>query len=924
MKIHRLEITGVGMFKDTQVIDFDPYNEAGLFLIDGPTGSGKSTLIDAVVYALYGDVSGGATSDASRIRSDFCEEEDPTGVTCEFSVNGRRHRIHRVPKGVRDPQEPDRRAKSAAAKQILHEFDASGAEVRVLTKDDEIRKHIEDVLRLTYVQFRQLVVLPQGQFAEMLRMNPKARLDALGSLLGEDYFGRLQHDLHAAGESAQQRQQAANSSVNDAAAALAGRWAAYLVDATSDDDPATDLRDARASDADRLAAIDALLADLKAQALATEQERRVAESSARQAAQAAADAEHLVASITRITKAQDAVSQARADLCPEDQGLEDRAVDKRINDLSTLVGQLSAHAEWEAKASERQDQRETKTKEAVVLRTRADDQQRQLDALPQRRIDLELRKSQADRLMAGLADQQANRQRVAQMLDRANELARLQPQLESSEDELAQAEASAKIASAALLETDKAWQDLVRTRLSQQAAHLADQLERGVACPVCGSREHPSPASLPDGVPAVSDGAIDAADAAVAVARDAAQAAQLQVDQARNAWQPLAEQVNALRSALGSSTSAQLGVDLAGIDDAIAAAEEATASLPVIESELAAVDQEGQELGGQIADLRTRAAGIDAEVTTLDGQAREREQQIRSLIGDAASATSLMSQTRSRIAALELLRDALDALAEAAGSLSPEQRSIPLAEAAERAQQLQAVRSARESVHEELSSAATKLSSAIEEGKPLAEQFRSAVQARARVLDQTRDQVRIGNLVVAAKGSENALGLPLRSYALQRRFEGVLAAATVHLDRMSAGRFSFELNEDKAGAGHSGLGIWIFDSWTGARRDPKSLSGGETFYAALSLALGLADVVKDEAGGATLETLFVDEGFGSLDKDTLYQVLDQLEQLRAGGRVIGLVSHVTEMKDDIPDRIEVRHQPGQPSQVVTGGFVGAP
>jgi len=136
---------------------------------------------------------------------------------------------------------------------------------------------------------------------------------------------------------------------------------------------------------------------------------------------------------------------------------------------------------------------------------------------------------------------------------------------------------------------------------------------------------------------------------------------------------------------------------------------------------------------------------------------------------------------------------------------------------------------------------------------------------------------------------------------------------------MSRGKFRFELSEETAKSGQSGLGISLFDSWTGHAQDPKSLSGGETFYASLALALGLADVVRGEAGGSALETLFVDEGFGSLDQDTLYEVLDQLDELRAGRRVVGVVSHVTEMKESIPDRIEVRRRPDSTSVVVRSG-----
>jgi exonuclease SbcC len=211
----------------------------------------------------------------------------------------------------------------------------------------------------------------------------------------------------------------------------------------------------------------------------------------------------------------------------------------------------------------------------------------------------------------------------------------------------------------------------------------------------------------------------------------------------------------------------------------------------------------------------------------------------------------------------------------------------------------------------QLTDRATGLTHTLDEATPLAADFSGALDARRVVEEQTAAAVSLAALVTA----RNTKNLPLRSYALQRRFEAVLSAATVHLERMSSGKFSFELN-DQAGAGYSGLGIQLRDAWTGRTQEPKSLSGGETFYASLSLALGLADVVRAEGAGSELETLFIDEGFGSLDQDTLYQVLEQLDRLRAGRRAVGVVSHVNEMKESIPDRIEVRRQADSTSVVV--------
>jgi DNA repair protein SbcC/Rad50 len=155
-------------------------------------------------------------------------------------------------------------------------------------------------------------------------------------------------------------------------------------------------------------------------------------------------------------------------------------------------------------------------------------------------------------------------------------------------------------------------------------------------------------------------------------------------------------------------------------------------------------------------------------------------------------------------------------------------------------------------------------------------------------------------------GGDNALRMSLSSYVLAARLEQVAAAASERLLAMSGGRYSLEhTDEAERSRGRSGLALRVVDAWTGRRRDTASLSGGESFYTSLALALGLADVVTQEAGGAKVETLFVDEGFGSLDEETLQEVMDTLDGLRSGGRVVGLVSHVPDLRDRIPARLEV-------------------
>jgi exonuclease SbcC len=199
----------------------------------------------------------------------------------------------------------------------------------------------------------------------------------------------------------------------------------------------------------------------------------------------------------------------------------------------------------------------------------------------------------------------------------------------------------------------------------------------------------------------------------------------------------------------------------------------------------------------------------------------------------------------------------------------------------------------------ELATAHERLDSATRHSELLA----AAVADGRQVLADTAAAIRLGNLV--SGNGDNRLKMELTTYVLVRRFTEVIASANAQLRNICDSRYELEHTESRNGNARSGLGLQVHDHFTGISRDPKTLSGGEAFYVALSLALGLADVVRSESGGVDMGTLFIDEGFGSLDPDTLDDVMGVLDRLRAGGRVVGIVSHVQELKTRISDRIEV-------------------
>ncbi len=191
---------------------------------------------------------------------------------------------------------------------------------------------------------------------------------------------------------------------------------------------------------------------------------------------------------------------------------------------------------------------------------------------------------------------------------------------------------------------------------------------------------------------------------------------------------------------------------------------------------------------------------------------------------------------------------------------------------------------------DQLADLVPQLTARLDAGKPLAAH---AEQAR-RLAD------------LAAGLGANTLRMTLSSFVLAARLEEVAAAASERLLKMTSGRYSLiHTDARRSGSGRSGLGLLACDTWTGVDRDTSTLSGGETFLASLALALGLADVVSAKAGGARIEALFVDEGFGSLDEETLEEVMTVLDGLREGGRLVGIVSHVAELRQRIPAQVRV-------------------
>jgi exonuclease SbcC len=516
---------------------------------------------------------------------------------------------------------------------------------------------------------------------------------------------------------------------------------------------------------------------------------------------------------------------------------------------------------------------------------------------------------------------------------------------------------------------------LFTARSQAMALALAQDLVPGGPCTVCGSVEHPAPATAGgDGSPEHShadlgQGALDAAQHRAETARQNESTCQESLTQAEQRHANAATKahglsVEAARAALQHAIEDHEEVVKAwrahrGAVERLGAAQQRVASCTAaLETARNVVTQSQQYLeGAKHHDEESRAAAQEALAGHPDGQsmveAAETERTaldrtVRSLETLRTALTSLRDAGTRAHAELEHSGQAAGAVREhllpepqaqairtELTALDTERARLEELEASAPVRRAQAARDAGETPPDEQAVAA------LEETRHHAEQAQDAASAvvgaarsvvadvqRARdrvtqadrelgpLLDQARTAKSVAELM--AGNGENLKGMSLPTYVLAARLETVAEAATHRLAAMGEGRYRLLHQDGKQGNRHSGLGLAVEDAWTGATRAPETLSGGETFMVSLALALGLADVVQEESGGIDVETLFVDEGFGTLDQQTLDDVLNGLDRLRAGGRLVGIVSHVPELAERIPTQIRVtKTRAGSTTSVVT-------
>lgn len=1027
MQIIRLEFQGIGPFTGHHVIDFRAVGQSGLFLLEGPTGSGKTTILDAIVFALYGDVAG-ADSSKGRIVSTLLAPGCEPFVDLVIDSSRGLLRVRRTPEYERAKLRGQGTTTSKATIKLWKlssPDDPEGAPVS--TNIVEASDELQQAIGLTKAQFTQTVMLPQGHFATFLRAKPEDRRDVLQDIFGTEFYDRFARKLNEQAQQHRSRLERAENAVGDAAADFC--QVAWYDDAEAATEPipeqvafdqavdALDLdslrdgarrrltalgeqlaaarRDADAAQA-RHAAAAATLRALEARnaliaELATLRDRRaqLAENAAQvahdEALLAAAErAEHARRPLANVEKAAERLVGARTELdakvvhvgegrdsdlvAPADSGELSHEVVRSFEESARLAaGQLDRVVALEAGLVGRRKVAEHEQEAIDVERARLEQARAQVEQSLAEAAALTDQLPGLDEVAATLASAVAELAAAESARDAAREVARLTLRL-------TKARTAEHATETALQEAEQRHREARAAWLGSIAGELAAELVEGEPCAVCGSATHPHPAVRPAGAVG-RDEVARLADALAEASRKAAEA--------RTSCTALAEQLEERTPFAQGLTTADAEANVAAAATARQEAERAALDAAALRQRIESLRQAAQDAERT---LRRDAEALAARVATLEGTVRLLAVDQAEVAAQASKFASVRDRQRALTARAEAAHGVLELLAQVTaaeaecersaaelaavlterGFVAPDEARAALRPEPERTRLRTVVATHRDEVaaveahlaHERFAPLGGTVldDAAVEDATPddpaparLAERqasedvheahrLRGARETTARAAAAASDDLsekiacfaklqaeagpllRMANLANGAEGNLQRVTLP--TYVLLRRFEEVVDLANVRLDAMTGGRYELRRTDDREGRSLKlGLGLQVVDHQArDAARDPKTLSGGETFMASLSLALGLADAVTAEAGGIQLHTLFVDEGFGSLDPDTLDAVMQQLSALRAGGRSVGVVSHVDEMKRRIPERITVLpRRDGTSTLTCTGG-----
>lgn len=858
MKPLKLTMRAFGPYAGETVIDFEKLQGRHLFLICGPTGAGKTTILDAMCYALYGKTSGDRTGE--KMRSDYADSSERTEVIFDFMLGDKTYRATRSPAQMVD--------KKRGSGQTLAAMQASLSELEDGKEINTLRTGIEEaagkLIGLNADQFCQVILLPQGDFRKLLVAKADEREAILKQLFKtqrfSDFKDRLKDRLDAKVREKMEKQTREDQILSTAGATDEKQLSQMVEEAGKELKEAQDIVKSREKESNEFREVyqkeTALMGHfteldkaLKQDAALKNEEGRMKEMEASlsliRSARELAPYFVQLDGITREGK-QEAVKLKTAKADMETYSKLNETLEKRIQELDAM-----------------KEKREEERKTALKMQ----------DLVPKATL-------------YGAA--------VQALKNTKNALSR-------AEEETKRLQAAAEAARKARDEQKEKADAVRKSYIEGQAFLLAEGLEDGVPCPVCGAIHHPAPARGGDNVAKAED----------------VERAQKEYERASAAY----DRANDAKEKHSTGAYAKAVSDHAKADAQMKTLEEipeAYRDPKFLEMEstrlLAGIRKWERDKETAAVQLRKAGADLSASQAACRNAEERREELVKkyreteSVLKEASDKAGFQSldeckEWYKKKDTEESVRKTLEQYRADRKSTEERIKAEEQETAGKERPDMLALNEKSKALQDQLKKASERAAALKERTETLQKAVSDARAIEKELEDLRKEEGLIRGLYDLTSGKKTRI--TLERYVLGTLLDDVANAANLRLLSMSRRRYSLHRMTDESGLGKGGLSLEVSDSFTGRSRPANTLSGGETFLASLSLALGLADVVQSRQGGVRLDTMFIDEGFGTLDPDSLNSAMNTLIDLQNTGRMVGIISHVPELEERIDARLRV-------------------
>ena len=907
MRPVKLVMSAFGPYAGKTTLEFDQLGKSGLYLITGDTGAGKTTIFDAISFALFGEPSGD-NRDASMLRSQYAAPETPTEVELHFDYAGKRYIIRRNPQYTRRKSRGEGFTDQAANAELTY------PDGRLVTKTREVNQAVTEILGVDRNQFNQIAMLAQGDFRKLLKATTEERKKIFQKLFHtENYFSlqmRLKDEAGRLGKSFDQ----ADRSIRQYIAGIACR---------EDDVLSLEVKKAKGGELPKdevMVLLDKLIKQDEGEyervtESGKELEEMLAEiakgltlyetqqktEAARQKAQAELDEElpklpELRAKLTEKEQNKPAIEDAAKNIAEINAELPDyRTLDEQRELSDALCFSIEDLERKIVKTNE----------EIAALAGQRDKLQGELDTLGS---------AETDKLAAEneLARQKEQLKTAKALQEEIKEIRRFEAKLEAAQEDYWKKRQTAASVKAA-------YDEKLRAFLDEQAGILAQTLTEGAPCPVCGSLSHPSPAQASPEAPSQEE---------LEKTKNSAERAEADAKAASEAAANWVTRINTQKEASVRTHQTWLPAD--DYEELIRLLPEKQAAM---EQEKLVQEEALKQLQGKVKRKQDLDKQLKENKSELDEQEQKHSEQEKRLAVETEQKKNADRRIgeltdKLRFVSAEEAEAEIDRLEEERGRL---QQEIDDAKKAldEQEKTVAALRSAvitnenalkdrieldAEAEREKQARLSTEKNALAEKAQETFSRLQTNRSIEGAVSEKIKEAADIEKRLTSVKNlSDTANGnlsgkdkIMLETYIQMMVFDRILARANLRLLKMSGGQYEFIRRKEASNQrSQSGLELDVIDHYNDSERSANSISGGEGFMASLALALGLSDEIQASAGGIQLDTLFVDEGFGSLDDNALQDVMRALIGLTEGERLVGIISHVSELKEKIDRQIVV-------------------